>query len=206
MHTRYIRPLPLCVRMPIVLASWVLPPREAALREKPAARLTAEPVNVGFRWLFCNRRSARGLLSALVRRLRFEEALMLVLRSHSAPENTRRSTIFCHPSFESLEGRLLMAGLDVPQFSSRPGAAATIYLDFDGHTQASWGTFSNITSPVFDRDNDLTSFSATELQTINDIWTRVSEDFAPFNVNVTTVEPPSFADGVALRVVIGRGW
>jgi hypothetical protein len=131
---------------------------------------------------------------------------MLASRSHTAPASTRRSTIFCHPCLEPLEGRLLMAGLDVPQLSSRPGAAATIYLDFDGHVQASWGTFTNITSPAYDRDGNATWFNATELQSINDIWTRVSEDFAPFNINVTTVEPPSFADGVALRVVIGGSW
>jgi hypothetical protein len=33
------------------------------------------------------------------------------------------------------------------------------------------------------------------------IWETVAEDYAPFNVNVTTVEPPSFANGAAVRVV-----
>ena len=37
---------------------------------------------------------------------------------------------------------------------------------------------------------------------IRKVWETVAEDYAPFNVNVTTVEPPSFADGVAVRVVI----
>src|SRR6478735_6380478 len=106
---------------------------------------------------------------------------MVALRSLAAPVSSRSSKFFCHPGVERLEGRLLMAGLDVPQLSSRPGAAATIYLDFDGHTQASWGAFSNITSPAYDRDGDATTFSATELTSINDIWTRVAEDFAPFN-------------------------
>src|SRR6476659_4851862 len=105
---------------------------------------------------------------------------MVASRSHCAP--ARRSFFQCHPSFESLEGRLLMAGLDVPQLSSRPGAAATVYLDFDGHFQSSWGSFSNITSPAYTRDTDATTFSATELSSINEIWTRVAEDFAPFNV------------------------
>lgn len=31
----------------------------------------------------------------------------------------------------------------------------------------------------------------------------MAEDYAPFRLNVTTVEPPSFANGVALRVAIG---
>src|SRR5262249_19155529 len=103
---------------------------------------------------------------------------MVTLRANSARASVRRAAPLCHPTLEPLEGRLLMAGLDVPQLSSRPGAAATIYLDFDGHFQASWGSFSNITSPAYDRDNNPTSFSATELSSINDIWTRVAEDFA----------------------------
>jgi hypothetical protein len=108
---------------------------------------------------------------------------------------------------ERLEDRLYLAGdLLVPELSSRPDAAITIYLDFDGHFQAEWGSWSNITSPVFDRDGDPTSFTATELTNITDIWARVAEDFAPFNVNVTTVEPASFGDGEAIRVVIGGGW
>src|SRR5438093_13702680 len=110
---------------------------------------------------------------------------MIASRSQSALAPARRSFFQCHPSLESLEGRLLMAGLDVPQLASRPGAAATLYLDFNGHMQSSWGSFSNITSPAYDRDGDPTTFSATELTSINEIWTRVAEDFAPFNLNVT---------------------
>src|SRR5438034_6950235 len=117
-----------------------------------------------------------------------------------------RSFLRYRPSLESLEGRLLMAGLDVPQLSSRPEAVATIYLDFDGHFESSWKTFSNVTSPAYDRDGDPTSFSASELSSINEVWTRVAEDFAPFNINVTTVAPASFDHGKTLTVVIGGSW
>src|SRR3954451_6141114 len=131
---------------------------------------------------------------------------MLATRSQSARTAQRRAALFCHPRVEYLEDRRLMAGLDVPQLSSRPGAADTVYLDFDGHFESSWGTFSNVTSPAYDRDGDPTTFSATELSSINEIWTRVAEDFAPFNINVTTVEPASFAHGTTLRVVVGGSW
>lgn len=94
----------------------------------------------------------------------------------------------------------------IPQLSSKAGAAATIYLDFNGHTQSSWGQWSNAITPVYSRDADRTTFSSTELSSIQEIWARVSEDFAPFNVNVTTVQPPSFADRVAVRVAIGGNW
>ncbi|HEX5105711.1 MAG TPA: choice-of-anchor D domain-containing protein, partial [Pirellulaceae bacterium] len=97
-----------------------------------------------------------------------------------------------------------IAGL--PQLSSRPGAAATIFLDFDGNTEALWGSYTNVVTRVFDRDGDETSFSASEISAIQEIWARVAEDFAPFNINVTTVEPPSFANKVAIRVAIGGNY
>src|SRR5262249_9468318 len=131
------------------------------------------------------------------------ESPMLASRTHAARAAERRAALFCHPRVECLEDRRLMAGLEVPPLSSLPGAAATLYLDFDGHFQSSWGTVSKITSPAYDRDGDPTTFSTTELTSINEIWTRVAEDFAPFNINVTTVAPSSFAHGATLTVVIG---
>lgn len=127
-------------------------------------------------------------------------------------------------SLERLEDRQLMAGdlaanalgsLDltfernipvvpaVPAFSSNPGAAATVYLDFDGHFEAQWGAYSNARTPLFSIDFDATTFSSTELAMIKQVWQRVSEDFAPFNINVTTVNPGNFDNGKALRVAIG---
>lgn len=91
----------------------------------------------------------------------------------------------------------------IPALNSLSGAAASLYLDFDGHFDAVWGSYSNVTTPVFDQDGDLTTFSDGELATIQSIWSRVAEDFIPFKMNVTTVEPPSFANGAALRVAIG---
>src|SRR5262245_3314154 len=90
-----------------------------------------------------------------------------------------------------------------PAYSSLPGARATLYLDFDGDFEAQWGSSTNITTPAFDTDNDPTSFSASELAAIHDVWANVAEDYAPFNINVTTVDPGSYPDGVALKVVIG---
>ena len=91
----------------------------------------------------------------------------------------------------------------LPQFSSLPGATATIYLDFTGHDEAAWGTYTDIHTPVFDLDGDLTTYSDRELAVIESVWRQVAEDFSPFNLNVTTVAPPSFGDHEAIRVVIG---
>lgn len=91
----------------------------------------------------------------------------------------------------------------LPLLASNPGATATIYLDFDGHFEASYGSYSNITTPAFDTDGSPTTYGAAEAATIEGLWRIVAEDYAPFNINVTTIEPASFANGVAQRVAIG---
>lgn len=71
--------------------------------------------------------------------------------------------------------------------ASRPGSAHTIYLDFDGGDLQ--GTvFSSESSPVpsFSIGADHSTFSSTEKNMIRTIWQMVTEDFAPFDVNVTT--------------------
>ncbi len=97
----------------------------------------------------------------------------------------------------------LNALTDIPVLHSNAGANASIYLDFDGHFISQWGAYSNVTTPVYDIDGDATTFSDTELSRITEIWKRVAEDFAPFDINVTTVDPGDFSNGKALRVSIG---
>lgn len=91
----------------------------------------------------------------------------------------------------------------IAQLNSLPGAADTIFLDFDGANAMTWGTFSVPTTPAFDRDNDTTTFSNAELSEITAIFNRVAEYFSPFNINVTTVDPGTYTDGVALRALFG---
>lgn len=84
-----------------------------------------------------------------------------------------------------------------PVFSlhSRLGADHTIYLDFDGHTTTgtSWNTNYNvptIVSPAYDVSGDESTWNSTELSRMADTWEIVAEDFAPFDVDVTTEAPP----------------
>ncbi|HVJ87092.1 MAG TPA: SdrD B-like domain-containing protein [Caulifigura sp.] len=90
--------------------------------------------------------------------------------------------------------------------NSRASASKTIYLDFDGHTTSgtSWNsTFTggaDIVTPAFDLDGDESTFSQVELLAIQEIWARVAEDFAPFDVNVTTQDP-----GLANLIRSGAG-
>jgi alpha-tubulin suppressor-like RCC1 family protein len=65
-----------------------------------------------------------------------------------------------------------------PVLSSRPTATAVIYLDFDGEivTDPDWNNGVTITAaPSYLGDYEITQ-----------VWKRVSEDFAPFNVDITT--------------------
>ena len=77
---------------------------------------------------------------------------------------------------------------------SRPGAKRTIYLNFKGATLTgtAWNDAAGVATihaPPFDLDGLPYSFSATELQRIQGIWQRVAEDYAPFDVDVTTEAP-----------------
>lgn len=77
---------------------------------------------------------------------------------------------------------------------SKPGAQRTIYLNFTGATLTgtAWNSTSDtITAPPFDIDGTPESFSDSELERIQYIWQRVTEDYAPFAVNVTTEPPPA---------------
>lgn len=78
------------------------------------------------------------------------------------------------------------------QLESRPGADHTVYLDFDGHTATgtSWSAGSITTSP-YDTDGDPNTWSQAELDVIAQSWAAVAEDFAPWDLNVTTKEPPA---------------
>ena len=72
---------------------------------------------------------------------------------------------------------------------SRPGSQRTIFLDFDG--AASFGSYwSTSTGTVdgFSLDDD-PGFNAAEHAIIQEVWQRVSEDYAPFDVDVTTEDP-----------------
>lgn len=75
---------------------------------------------------------------------------------------------------------------------SRPGAKRIIFLDFDGHVLSNnaWTASNNggnpINAPAFSTDSDPSTFSASELQVVQEVWQRVAEDYSPFDVDVTT--------------------
>jgi hypothetical protein len=103
------------------------------------------------------------------------------------------------------------------ELQSRPLATKRIYLDFDGHVTAGtiWnqqpGVPPSLVTPAFSLDADYAAFSDLELTAIQEIWARVAEDYAPFDVDVTT-RPPAENDLInsggddtrwGMRVVVG---
>ena len=86
---------------------------------------------------------------------------------------------------------------EVFSLHSRPGAANIIYLDFDGHliSGTAWSS-TDLDARPYDIDNDPAGFSQPEIDNIAEIWRRIAEDFAPFDVDVTTEAPPAFGPTV----------
>ncbi|MBS0631647.1 MAG: hypothetical protein JSS11_07010 [Verrucomicrobia bacterium] len=93
-----------------------------------------------------------------------------------------------------------------PVRHSKPGSANVLYLDFNGFTITGtyWNTYYGPTTykaVPFDTDGDPTTFSDTEQAAIIQIWERVAEDYAPFDVDVTTEEPAVFTATTGRAVI-----
>ena len=91
-------------------------------------------------------------------------------------------------------------------FNSRPGSPNVIYLNFMGEnvTNTEWNNSLGrtvIPAVSFSVDSDYSTFSDSEQTAIKRIWQRVSEDYALFDVNVTTVRPSSFTTRTAMALI-----
>ena len=78
---------------------------------------------------------------------------------------------------------------DTFKLHSKPDAQRTLVLNFQGATLQNTGWnrgVATIKAQPFDIDGKPAAFSDAELQRIQYIWQRVAEDFAPFDLNVTT--------------------
>jgi len=78
---------------------------------------------------------------------------------------------------------------DVFTLHSDPGASKVIYLDFDGHHSVGNGWNHNINFPAYDTNGNPNEFNAAELFAIEQWFKYIAEDYAPFNVDVTTEDP-----------------
>lgn len=80
------------------------------------------------------------------------------------------------------------------ELHSKPGSTKTIFLDFDGGTASATGWQASYpatptTQPAWDTGGNPAVFDDTERTAIQTIWRAVAEDYAPFDVDVTTADP-----------------
>ncbi|MCP5533120.1 MAG: hypothetical protein H7A48_08100 [Akkermansiaceae bacterium] len=78
-----------------------------------------------------------------------------------------------------------------PAYHSRPAASRKIYLDFNGATVSgtAWNSSAGVSTwnvKVWSQDTDATTFNDAEQTWMKRVWQRVAEDYAPFDVDVTT--------------------
>jgi hypothetical protein len=86
---------------------------------------------------------------------------------------------------------------DTDEFAlhSRPGSNRVIYLDFDGETlpgNGGWGSYlgsADCWAGPFNTDGNAGTFDTSERAVVRGVWERVAEDYAPFDVDVTTEDP-----------------
>lgn len=99
------------------------------------------------------------------------------------------SIIQIDPAFTSPNVASTFAAAEVPgdpATGSNPGAPVTIFLDFDGHTFEDHGWVQQQTGSPF---GSLTFEGSSYSNLAAEVWAAVAEDYAPFNVNVTTTDP-----------------
>lgn len=80
---------------------------------------------------------------------------------------------------------------------SRPGAANVVFVDFDGDmiSGTGWNNSSGvglIEALPYNVEGDAGTFTELERTRIVDIWHRIAEDLAPYDIDVTTEEPAVF--------------
>ena len=90
----------------------------------------------------------------------------------------------------------------LPKLSSFATASATIFLDFDGQT---------VNSSAWNNGNTLVCAASGMNDTqITEIFNRVSEDYRPFNINITTDSTVFLAAPLTKRIRIivtpNSGW
>src|SRR5690606_874967 len=89
---------------------------------------------------------------------------------------------------------------------SRPGSQRTLYIDVDGERvcNTAWNdggllgpllgsSLPCAAQPGWFSATSASNFTRSQLAQIQEVWARVSEDFATFDVDVTTERPPATA-------------
>jgi hypothetical protein len=129
----------------------------------------------------------------------------MIVQDTTISVDSRGQLLFTEPLRDALSSDSAASWATTPLYSvdrtftlhSRPQSRRTIYLDFNGHsmTGTTWNErydIATITLRPFDLDGDQT-FNVEEHALIQNAYLSVSEDFAPFDVDVTTENPGAAA-------------
>lgn len=96
------------------------------------------------------------------------------------------------PSQSQAQTAAATSVVGVPALNSRPGAAYTVYVDFAGFNfTGQWATSGKTpgVTPAYDDDGNPAQFNAHEIANLQRIWSRISENYSAFDINITTVDP-----------------
>jgi len=79
----------------------------------------------------------------------------------------------------------------IPQLRSKPGAANRVHLDFDGFTiqNTAWNVNKDPIIEAAPYRNESLPFVLKTRDEIFEIWCGIAEDFMPFDLDVTTIDP-----------------
>ncbi len=110
------------------------------------------------------------------------------------PEEISQADLEADPTLEGINPT------DAFKLHSKPGAPNTVYVNFKGYTitGTAWnsGAESTYQARPFNKDSDSSTFSIAERFDIGEVWHRIAEDLAPFDIDVTTEAPASFGPNV----------
>ncbi len=162
--------------------------------------------------------AARTRAAAWLNRIHFTELDLKTMRSDSeggifyADSFTMAATAETAAANEPITAQAAVSINPFPAgliFHSKPGAPNVIYLNFTGESvsNTAWNTSEGreiFQATAFSTDSDFNSFSDAEQTAIKRIWERVAEDYAPFNVDVTTERPAVLTTRTAMALITRR--
>jgi Fibronectin type III domain len=171
----------------------VLHPSYASSPTRPQTVTLDEPVH--------GRKAVRQLgedldVAAAANGLAEDELRDLLLGDDTAWVDGNGRVFYVEPTADIDDAGVLPPYPAVDSFAlhSKPGSQRVLFLDFDGHVVqgTAWNTMDGVAAgahPAWTLDGDAATFSTTERNAIASIWARVAEDYAPFDVDVTTADP-----------------
>ncbi|NNK73435.1 MAG: T9SS type A sorting domain-containing protein [Flavobacteriaceae bacterium] len=111
--------------------------------------------------------------------------------------------------YKPITGVQKVSASEIFTLHSKPGASRVVYLNFVGYTIT--GTVWNdatgeatLLARPYDSNGNESVFSASEINDMASVWSRVSEDYAAFDIDVTTEPPSSFGPNVGHILVTHR--